>query len=111
MVEPKSQLQSTPDTVQSSLPVQVCYAKAEQQLLFDLRVPDGTTLHQAIVQSGLLHEAPEIDLSCCQVGIYNKVKTLDSPLKAHDRIEIYRALTADPKDSRRKRAEKKVALR
>jgi putative ubiquitin-RnfH superfamily antitoxin RatB of RatAB toxin-antitoxin module len=30
-------------------------------------------------------------------------------LRERDRIEIYRALVADPKDSRRRRSEKKAA--
>jgi putative ubiquitin-RnfH superfamily antitoxin RatB of RatAB toxin-antitoxin module len=42
------------------------------------------------------------------VGIYGKKKTLDTVLRERDRIEIYRPLVADPKDSRRKRAAKKT---
>jgi putative ubiquitin-RnfH superfamily antitoxin RatB of RatAB toxin-antitoxin module len=41
------------------------------------------------------------------VGIYGKKKTLETELRALDRVEIYRPLVADPKDSRRKRAAKK----
>jgi putative ubiquitin-RnfH superfamily antitoxin RatB of RatAB toxin-antitoxin module len=43
------------------------------------------------------------------VGIYAKKKTLDTVLRERDRIEIYRPLVADPKDSRRRRAAKKAA--
>jgi putative ubiquitin-RnfH superfamily antitoxin RatB of RatAB toxin-antitoxin module len=42
------------------------------------------------------------------VGIYGKKKTLDTVLRERDRIEIYRPLVADPKDSRRRRAAKKA---
>jgi hypothetical protein len=35
------------------------------------------------------------------------LKALDTALRDRDRIEIYRPLIADPKESRRKRAEKK----
>ncbi|HIG41211.1 MAG TPA: RnfH family protein, partial [Gammaproteobacteria bacterium] len=31
----------------------------------------------------------------------------DQALKAHDRVEIYRPLTIDPKEARRRRATKK----
>ncbi|HYD81421.1 MAG TPA: RnfH family protein [Paucimonas sp.] len=91
-----------------SLHVQVCYARPEAQFLRDLIVPAGTTLGQAIVQSGLLQARPEIDLQACRVGIYGKLKELDTVLREHDRVEIYRPLIADPKEARRKRAEKKA---
>lgn len=87
--------------------VQVCYAKPDLQLLRELTVPEGTTLQAAIQQSGVLRDAPEIDLSACRVGIYGKLKTLDTVLREHDRVEVYRPLMADPKESRRKRAVKK----
>ena len=93
----------------ATLHVQVCYAKPNRELLRDLAMPAGSTLHDAIKQSGILHSVPEIDLTVCRVGIYGKLKPLDTVLRDHDRIEIYRALIADPKESRRKRAEKKEA--
>ena len=37
-----------------------------------------------------------------------QVKTLDTLLRDKDRIEIYRSLIADPKESRRQRVEKKA---
>ena len=41
-----------------------------------------------------------------QVGIFGIRCALEQPLKAGDRVEVYRALTINPKDIRRKRAEK-----
>lgn len=87
--------------------VQVCYARPDMQMLRDVTVPDGATLQAAIELSGLLRDVPEIDLATCHVGVYGKLKALDAVLRADDRIEIYRPLVADPKDSRRKRAVKK----
>lgn len=89
------------------LQVQVCYATPERQILLDLSVPEGTSLQDAIIQSGILNQAPEIDLGLSRVGIYGKLRALDTVLRAQDRIEIYRPLIADPKESRRARAEKK----
>ena len=91
--------------------VQVCYATPTLEYLRDLNVAAGTTLEQAIVLSGLLQEVAGIDLATSPVGIYSKKKTLDTVLREHDRVEIYRPLIADPKQSRRKRAEKKQAGR
>jgi putative ubiquitin-RnfH superfamily antitoxin RatB of RatAB toxin-antitoxin module len=83
--------------------VQVCYASDAVQFLRTLRVEAGTTIEQAIALSGVRDAAPEIDLATMQVGIYAKKKTLDTVLREHDRVEIYRPLTADPKNARRRR--------
>jgi putative ubiquitin-RnfH superfamily antitoxin RatB of RatAB toxin-antitoxin module len=39
------------------------------------------------------------------VGIYGRRVTLDTRLADGDRVEIYRALGADPKEARRRRAQ------
>lgn len=83
--------------------IEVCYASDAVQFLRALRVPVGTTIEQAITISGVLQEAPEIDLTVMQVGVYAKKKTLDTVLREHDRVEIYRPLIADPKNARRRR--------
>lgn len=88
--------------------VQVCFAKPDMQILRDLTVPQGTTIEQALHRSGMLRDAPEINLTVCRVGIYGKLKAPDTVLRDCDRVEIYRPLIADPKESRRKRAEKKA---
>jgi putative ubiquitin-RnfH superfamily antitoxin RatB of RatAB toxin-antitoxin module len=89
--------------------VVVCYAKAGEEFLRPMRVAPGTTIGEAIEMSGVLAAYPEINLSTQPVGIYAKKKTLDTVLRERDRIEIYRPLVADPKDSRRKRAAKREA--
>ena len=93
---------------QSVLRVQVCYALKDKQLLLDTQVPAGSTIHDAIKSSGIVQAAPEIDLSVLRVGVYGKLKTLDATLNDLDRIEIYRPLTADPMESRRRRASKRA---
>lgn len=86
--------------------VQVCYARPDAQFLREVMIPAGAILKVAIEKSGVLQDAPEIDLSVLRVGVFGKLKTLDTILREHDRIEIYRPLVADPKDSRRRRAVK-----
>jgi putative ubiquitin-RnfH superfamily antitoxin RatB of RatAB toxin-antitoxin module len=89
--------------------VQVCYAGPDCSLLREVVLPAGATLRSAIEHSGLLLDAPEINLATCRVGVYGKLKPLDTVLRERDRVEIYRSLIADPKESRRKRAQKKDA--
>jgi uncharacterized protein len=87
--------------------ISVCYATSTYEFLRELTVPAGTTLEQAVRQSGLLEAVPEIDLGACATGIYAKKAPLATPLREHDRVEVYRPLQADPKETRRRRAEHK----
>ena len=83
--------------------VEVCYASDAVQFLRALRVPVGTTIEQALALSGVAQEVAEVDVATMQVGVYGKKKPLDTLLRAHDRVEIYRPLIADPKHARRRR--------
>lgn len=89
------------------LRISLCYATPTEEILRELSVAPGTTIGQAISASGLLAELPEFELGVTPVGVYGKKKPLDTVLREHDRIELYRPLVADPKDSRRRRAQKK----
>ena len=94
---------------EASIEVQVCHALPDSSFLRSLTVPAGTTLGQALEQSGVLREFPGIDLAVNMVGIYGKRKPLDSVLHEYDRVEVYRPLQADPKEARRRRASGKSA--
>ncbi|MEG1051596.1 MAG: RnfH family protein [Janthinobacterium sp.] len=94
---------------EADIAVQVCHALPDSAFLRSLRVPAGTTIEQAVAQSGLLQEIPGIDLAVNMVGIYGKRKPLDTVLREHDRVEVYRPLQADPKEARRRRASGKPA--
>ena len=92
----------------AALKIQVCYALPDSTTLLELTLPAGSTVKQAIDTSGLLARFPEIDLSVQKVGVFGKLKPLDAVLHDGDRIEIYRALQADPMESRRRRAKHKA---
>lgn len=93
--------------------VEVAYALAERQRLIALEVAPGTTALEAVEQSGIVREFPEIDPATADMGIFSKPldgKSLPLPgeyrLKPRDRVEIYRPLLADPKAARAQRAAK-----
>lgn len=86
------------------LQVEVAYALPEEQHIFALEVPAGTTAEQAVRQSGVLERFPDIDLSKQKLGIFGKLNKLNYVLRAGDRVEIYRSLIADPKEVRKQRA-------
>lgn len=92
----------------ANIQVEVCYATPNVQIVRSVVVPAGSSLQAAIERSGVPGMVPETDLEACRVGVYGKLKTLDAILREGDRVEIYRPLVADPKESRRKRAVKKV---
>lgn len=85
--------------------VGIAYSEPAGQLWLRIEVPDDTTVQAAIAQSGILVKFPHIDLSTHQVGIFGKLTSLDAELKAGDRIEIYRGITADPATVPRRRME------
>ena len=85
------------------LHVSLCCATPQMELLREFEVAPGTTIEAAIAASGVLAELG-LDLATTPVGIYGKKKPPDTVLREHDRIELYRPLVADPKDSRRRRA-------
>ena len=67
---------------QTNMHVQVCYAGLDKTSLLDLRVAVDATILQVIQQSGIIQIHPEIDVSVLKVGVFGKLKTLDSNL--HD---------------------------
>jgi putative ubiquitin-RnfH superfamily antitoxin RatB of RatAB toxin-antitoxin module len=90
--------------------VEVVYALPQQQCVIKLELPQGVTIAQAIERSGVLAQFPQIDLVNSKVGIFGRLAALDTILREGDRVEIYRALLADPKIVRRERVAKKRKL-
>jgi hypothetical protein len=88
----------------ATIRVEVAYARPEQQALIPVEVPEGATLEQAIVQSRIQEQFPEIQLQTAKVGVFGKLGKLSAILRAGDRVEIYRPLLADPKEVRKQRA-------
>ncbi|XBS68834.1 RnfH family protein [Acerihabitans sp. KWT182] len=86
--------------------VEVVYALPERQYRYPLTLPEGSTLHQAIIASDILALRPEIDLDKNKVGIFSRPAALEDVLRDGDRVEIYRPLLMDPKELRRQRAER-----
>lgn len=85
---------------------EVAYATPARQLIVEVKSElESLTVEQAIEQSAIQQQFPEIDLSVNKLGIFSKPTTLKTILEVGDRVEIYRPLIADPKEIRRQRAE------
>lgn len=84
--------------------VEVVYALPQRQDRVTLELAPGSTVLEAIEASGLLRRLPQIEL--VRAGVWGRPVSPDTRLREHDRVEIYRPLTADPKEVRRTRAAK-----
>lgn len=89
---------------QKTIEVEVVFALAERQELVDLVIASGATVAEAIDQSGIAKRFPEQDLSACTLGIWGRLADSDHVLQGGDRVEIYRPLNIDPRETRRKLA-------
>ncbi|MFT4724495.1 MAG: putative ubiquitin-RnfH superfamily antitoxin RatB of RatAB toxin-antitoxin module [Colwellia sp.] len=94
------------ELAQRKIQIEVVYGLPDRQKLLTLLVDEGTLLEQGIIASGILSVFEEIDLTVNNVGIWNRAAKLTDTLRDLDRIEIYRPLIADPKEVRKRRAEK-----
>jgi len=86
--------------------IEVVYGLPHKQVLLSLTVPKGTNMLDSIKLSGIVKHFPEIIPEQAVIGIFSKPCKLDDIIQQGDRIEIYRPLTADPKEMRKLRAEK-----
>lgn len=94
-----------------SISVQIAYARVNTAAFVTVRIPQGTSITEAIERSGLLGRFPEIDLEINRVGVFGRLTKPTNPARAGDRIEIYRPLLADPKEMRRRRKDKEPLVR
>jgi uncharacterized protein len=86
--------------------VQVAYALPHQQVVLSVELPVGATALQAAQDSGIATTFPGLDLENATFGIYGQLVAPRQVLRDGDRVEIYRPLTADPKEVRKARAER-----
>jgi len=80
----------------------VAYGSTRRQVWLNIELDEGATVQDAIERSGILKQFPEIDLAKQKVGVFSKLTTLDAKLADGDRVEIYSALTVDPKTVKKK---------
>ena len=89
----------------TTITVEVAYAEPARQFLRRLQLPADATVADAIAASGFTHEFL-IDSATLVAGVWSKTVARDARLRDGDRVELYRPLKADPKDARRRRADR-----
>ncbi len=81
--------------------VEVAAAMPERQLIVELVVAEGTTAWEAVLESKVQDHLPGLVVDRQALGIFGKRCSSDRELVDGDRVEVYRPLTADPKEIRR----------
>ena len=81
----------------------VVFALPERQWLWSVESPDDATIEDALRQVREKSDDPDVPWDA-ETGIFGDPCARDFRFRDGDRIELYRALSSDPKVSRRARA-------
>ena len=72
--------------------VEVIYAKPDEVFREQLELEEQASVQTALEVTALWQRYPELDRQAVRFGIYGRLVTVETLLKEHDRIEIYRPL-------------------
>lgn len=87
--------------------VSIAYASPRRQAEVATNVPAGTNIQQSLTLLATEIAALTAGEATVAAGVWGKIRPPQYVLREGDRIELYRALEADPKQARRTRASKK----
>jgi putative ubiquitin-RnfH superfamily antitoxin RatB of RatAB toxin-antitoxin module len=97
------------------LRVHIAYATPTRQFLWPLELAPATTIAQALeacrARVGERVEGILIPWESAAVGVFGELRARSEPCAEGDRIELYRALAADPRAQRRERVARKRGTR
>ena len=91
--------------------VSVAIAVPSRQEVVEIDLPEGSTVADAIAMVTPQSRFDGIELETVEVGVWGTRVARDALLREGDRVELYRALKADPKDQRRRRVRPKPSPR
>jgi putative ubiquitin-RnfH superfamily antitoxin RatB of RatAB toxin-antitoxin module len=102
---PRLERPSRTTIVDPATDVEVVYALPERQHVVIIKLPaEGLSALEACERSGLLEAHDELRARPLVLGVFGELCSHDRRLRAGDRVEIYRPLKHDPRDTRRARA-------
>lgn len=90
--------------VERTITAEVVYAAAGLQILRRVELAEGSTVEQAINASGIAGMLPAGAIDGRHLGVFACKVAPDQIVQNGDRIEVYRPLTLDPMEARRRRA-------
>jgi uncharacterized protein len=84
------------------LQIEVAYSPVAGHVVqIKLQLMPGANVLQAVQQSGLIHQYPELQTQSLALGLWGKRCTPNTVLRHQDRVEIYRSLHLSPMEARR----------
>jgi uncharacterized protein len=94
----------------------VAYATRERQYLWNVELPGGATIADALAAARCAAERECAGLEAAlweaaPVGVFGEPRARESLVQDGDRIELYRPLRADPRASRRERVKRERVQR
>lgn len=99
------------ERMQETMCVEVCYASKQKTTIVELIVKCNSTIKEVIEISQILMAHPEVDIEVCKLGIFGQIKMPGYVVRQGDRVEIYRPLSADPMEARRRRSVKQLKIK
>jgi putative ubiquitin-RnfH superfamily antitoxin RatB of RatAB toxin-antitoxin module len=85
--------------------VEVVYARPDRQRVVSVPLRAGMTAAEAVAESRLDREFPELAGQSLALGIFGRRVEEGRLLREGDRVEIYRPLRFDPREARRRAAQ------
>ncbi len=98
-------------SVTDQVAIEVAFGRPDSQSLVALSLEKGATVAVAIDRSGLAEDYPDEQLADLSTGIWGRIVDRDCILKDGDRVEVYRPLLLDPRESRRRLAQLGLTMR
>ena len=84
--------------------VSVAVALPDRQEVIEVELAEGASAQEALAAARLAERFPGLEVASLKVGVWSRVARRSTALRDGDRVEVYRALVADPKEARRARA-------
>ena len=91
--------------------IAIVLALPARQEVVEVELAPGAAVSDALAAVSAHAAFAGVDWQGCRVGIWARECARDTVLREGDRVEIYRALVADPKAQRRARARVKPSTR
>ena len=97
--------------VSDRIAVEVVFGRPDAQTLVALSLQQGATVASAIAGSGLAENYPDEPFADLPAGIWGRIVDKGHILEDGDRVEVYRPLQIEPRESRRRLAQLGLTMR
>lgn len=84
--------------------IEVVHALPERAVVRAYQLAEGATVADALALAAADPAFAGVPIAAAPVGVFGLAVSRDRPLRAGERVEIYRLLALDPKAARRARA-------